>query len=163
MSCNCHNNTPQPCCQDCNPDPCTTGCLDFIGSSCVEHPSAMPSLGLGTNSKLDAILQNIDLSLASNTKDKLVKTSALDPIGGYLTDKIKVCQYLTKQTVTEGGQQKIELCLNLQNLISGNEENPVFMDVNGLNLNYALLVQTIIETPELLQALCNAINDCTPE
>jgi hypothetical protein len=163
MSCNCNNNTPQPCCQDCNPGPCTEGCLDFIGSSCIEHAPAMPSIGLGANSKLDVILENIDLSLASNTKDKLVKTSALDPVGGYLSDKLKVCQYLTKQTVTEGGQQKVELCLNLNTVLSGNAQNPVFMDTNGINLNYEKLIETIINTPELLQALCNAINNCTPD
>lgn len=164
-NCPCTNTSPQPCCQDC-PDvnPCDMGCLDNTLTSCVTHDTALNCLGLPINSSLSTIIESVDAKFCelSAGGDKFVKISAIDPTSGYLFDKIKTCNYLTKTTITEGGQQKLNLCLNTSNLISSNANNPIFLDLDGITINYTLLIQTIINTPVLIQALCDAISDCTP-
>lgn len=160
-----NNVTPQPCCQDCpQTDPCLTGCLDIIGSECLEHLNALNCLGLPANAKLNVIIDTIDAKFceAASNGDKFVKVTALDPIAGYLFNKVKTCDYISKTTVNEAGQQKLNLCLDLDNMISDAENNPVFFDVDGISINYTTLVNTIVNTPALLQALCDAITDCTP-
>lgn len=165
-NCNCNNNsTPQPCCQDCaDVNPCASGCLDIIPSSCVQHEPLLSSLGLPVNTKLDVILEGIDTRFGQleNGNDKFVKVTALDTVSGYLYDKITTCSYLTKTTVLEGGQQKLKLCISVPDLLSDSEFNPIFSDLDGINFNYTTLVNTIANTPELLQVLCDAISGCTP-
>lgn len=158
-----YNNTPQPCCQDCqNGDPCNSGCLDIYLSSCIKHEAELTCLGLPVNRTLDAIIQAVDAKFCeiTNNGDKFVKVSNLDTQAGYLYPKIKTCDYLTKSIVTEGGQQKLNLCVNVDNLLSDSDSNPIFEDLDGLNINYELLIDTIINTPGLLSALCAAIADC---
>lgn len=57
--CGCTSTTPQPCCSDCVSNPCDTGCLDIISTACVEHPTAIASIGTVANDKLDIILAAI--------------------------------------------------------------------------------------------------------
>lgn len=164
-NCNCSNNSPQPCCQDCaQVNPCDMGCLDSYFTPCVTHSTALTCLGLPINSKLNNIIDSIDAKFCdlSSGSDKFVRVSAIDPSSGYLFDKIKTCNYLTKVIINEGGQQKLSICLNVDVLVSGDDINPVFMDIDGLAINYTTLVDTIVNTPALLQVLCDAISGCTP-
>lgn len=164
-NCNCNNSTPQPCCQDCpESNPCASGCLDIVGSFCVEHDTALISLGIPTNTKLDVILEGIDTRFGQleNGADKFVKVTALDTQSGYLSDKITVGPSIAKTTVLSAGQQKLKLEVSLANIVSSNEFNPIIADLDGLNINYTTLINTIINTPELLQLLCDAISGCTP-
>lgn len=169
MACsNCNDNsTPQPCCQDCpDTNPCQNGCLDFIDASCVEYTSALPTcISVSNGSKLDFIIRSIDSKLCDLEQrgDKYVRITSLDPSSAYLSDKITTCDFLTKEVITSGGQQKLKLCINSEKLISVSETNPIIMDLDGLNINYTLLVETIANDPDLVQLLCNVISGCTPD
>lgn len=164
MGCNCHNSTPQPCCQDCpETNPCEEGCLDIIDATCIEYTSDLPScISIADGSKLDYIIRAIDTEICTlkQSGDKFVRISAVDPVSGYLNDKITTCDKLTKSIITSGGQQKLRICIDDDALVSEDEENAIFMDTDGLNVNYTTLVNTIINTPELLSALCTAISSC---
>lgn len=166
-NCGCNQNvTPQPCCQECpETNPCENGCLDIIDATCIEYTSELPScIDIANGSKLDFVIRAIDNEICSlqQAGDKFVRISAVDTASGYLYDKITTCSYLTSTIVTVSGQQKLQLCLNVDNLISEGENNPIFMDLDGLNIDYEIIVETIVNTPELLQALCDAISGCTP-
>lgn len=165
-NCGCKDEATVPCCNDCpETDPCENGCLDIIDASCIEYTSDLPScIDIANGSKLDFVIQAIDNEICSlqQAGDKLVRISSVDTNSGYLYDKITTCSYITTQIVTVSGQQKLKFCLDLDELISPNDENPIFMDLDGLNINYTTLIETIVNTPALLQALCDAINDCTP-
>jgi hypothetical protein len=164
-NCGCSGNTtPQPCCNDCpETNPCEQGCLDVIDAGCIEYTGGTPEcLEFSNNAKLDTIIQAIDDGMCALQQgaDKFVRISSVDPISGYLNDKITTCDFLTKTIVTSGGQQKLQLCLDSEAIVSLSETNAIFMDTDGLNVNYTILVNTIINTPELLSALCDAISSC---
>lgn len=168
MSChNCNNSTPQPCCSDCpDTNPCENGCLDYIDATCIKYTSTLPNfLDVSNGDKLDFIIRQIDLEIGELQQggDKFVRITSLDPSSGYLSDKIVTCDLLTKETITSGGQQKLRLCINTTNLVSLSDTNPIIFDLDGLNVNYTLLVQTIVNDPVLVQLLCNALGGCTPE
>jgi hypothetical protein len=155
--------TPQPCCVDCpEPNPCDMGCLDIIDATCIEYTSELPScIDIANGSKLDFVIRAIDDEICAlqNSGDKLVRISGVDTASGYLSDKITTCDYLTQEVVVVSGQQKLKLCINTTALVSQDEENPIFLDLDGLNINYTTLVTTIVNNPTLLAMICDA---CAP-
>jgi len=164
MSCGCQSTTPQPCCSDCpDTNPCENGCLDIADASCIEYTSgSIDCLSITDGMKLDKVIQAIDNDICAlqQSGDKYVRISSVDPVSGYLSDKITTCAGLTTTIITSGGQQKLKICVDLPPLVSDDEENAIFVDLDGLNVDYTILVNTIINTPELLSALCTAIASC---
>lgn len=115
MACGCNDNISlQPCCDDCAPNPCESGCLDYIDATCIEYTSTLPTcIDIANGSKLDFIIQAIDNEICELQQkgDKHVRISAIDTNSGYLSDKIITCAKLTTSIVTSGGQQKLQICL----------------------------------------------------
>lgn len=168
MACSsCNNSTPPPCCQDCpETNPCTNGCLDFVDATCVEYTSELPDfLSITSGSKLDYIIRQIDQEIGAlqSGGDKFVRITGMDPVSGYLSDKVQTCDYLTKEIVTSGGQQKLKLCIDTVRIVSTDDTNPIEFGLDGLIINYTTLVETIVSDPALVQLLCNALDGCVPE
>lgn len=166
-NCNCSNSSPAPCCSDCpESNPCETGCLDIIDATCIEYTSTLPScISISNGSKLDYVIRAIDTEICAlrDANDKMARVSAMDTTSGYLNDKITTCNILTQEVVTVSGQQKLKLCVNPDTLISPDDSNAIFMDLDGLNINYTTLVEAIVANSDLVQLLCNALDGCTPE
>lgn len=164
MSCGCRNSTPQPCCSDCpDTNPCESGCLDTIDAGCIEYTTdSTGCLGIADGTKLDDVIRTLEAQIcaATTSGDKLVRISSVDPTSGYLFDKVTTCGFLTTSIVTSAGQQKLKFCIDEDALVSGGDGNPIFLDTDGLNINYTILVNTIINDPTLMSALCTAIASC---
>lgn len=147
-------------------------------------------ISITDGSKLDFVIQAIDNEICAlkTTGDKYVRSSSGDTVSGYLLDKISVCSKLTKTLTESGGQQQVHICLSDtaetdlsvadsasidfsvsgaashtltgQVKISEEEDNPLFIDADGLNVDYTVLVNAIINNPTLLSAICTAIQGC---
>lgn len=164
MSCGCSGTTtPQPCCNNCaDTNPCESGCLDIIDAGCIEYTTSEDGPLITSETKLDDVIKTLEQAIqnAQTSGDKFVRISSVDPTSGYLFDKVTTCDKITTTIVTSGGQQKLRLCIDTDAWISAHDENAIFFDTDGLNINYTTLIDTIINTPELMTALCAAIAGC---
>lgn len=148
----------QPCNCACPPAPCEEGCLTDTKTDCVflssdlDICSEVLPKGSTVTEALEKLGEAVCDGITVTVQDMKVKVDANDTTTGYLTDKITVCDNLTKTVTNINGNETLRLCTKIDTVTSG---NTLTSGPNGL------YVPTPISTGYLLSPLFSSTVDLT--